>query len=71
MKNKYTQSDTINDNKTLVAWILILELWFLNQYADLSWYKCDSKILVTSDFYAIIKGHLYCLRFSLSNVQND
>lgn len=49
MKNKYTQSDTINDNKTLVAWILILELWFLNQYADL---------LVTSALYAIITDHL-------------
>ena len=22
------------------------------------WYKCDSKILVISDFYAIIKDHL-------------
>ena len=44
MKNKYTQSDTINDNKTLVAWILILELWFLNQYADYT------KVVLQSNF---------------------
>ena len=43
----------------------------IKRFLIIPWYKCDSKILITSDFYAIIKDHLWCLRFSLSNVQND
>ena len=30
----------------------------VKRFLIIPWYKCDSKILVISDFYAIIKDHL-------------